>query len=93
VIYDQYPYSLYNPAYVNPTYLQQLEVQRQQAEAERKYWEQQKKIQDMVKALSNYFNAAREIEPLYQQEAMTACLAEIARQAMIDQQRKGGQYR
>ena len=63
--------------------MQQLEAQRQQAEAQRKHWEQQKKIGDMVKAISDYFKAARDIEPEYQQEAMNACLAEIAVQAAI----------
>ena len=92
MIYNQYPYSIYNPTYVNPAYLQQLEAQRQQAEARRKHWEQQKKIADMVKAISDYFEAARDIEPEYQQEAMNACLAEIAVQATIDQQRNGGHY-
>ena len=92
MIYNQYPYSIYNPTYVNPTYLQQLEAQRQQIEAERKHWEQQKKIRDMVKAISDYCDAARDIEPEYQQEAMTACLIEIARQAAIDQQRNGGSF-
>lgn len=40
-----YPYSIYNPTYVNPVYLQQLEAQQQQAEAQRRHWEQQKKSQ------------------------------------------------
>lgn len=92
MIYNQYPYSIYNPNYVNPDYLQQLEVQRQQAEAQRKHWEQQKKIGDMVKAIADYFKAAREIEPEYQQEALNACLAEIAVQAAIDRQRNGGHF-
>ena len=85
MIYNQYPYNIYNPTYVNPAYLQQLEAQL-------KHWEQQKKIGDMVKAISDYFKAARDIEPEYQQEAMNACLAEIAVQAAIDQQRNGGHY-
>ena len=88
MIYNQYPYNIYNPTYINPAY----EAQRQQAEAQRKHWEQQKKIGDMVKAISDYFKAAREIEPEYQQEAMNACLAEIAVQAAIDQQRNGGHF-
>ena len=92
MIYNQYPYNIYNPNYVNPAYLRQLEMQRQQIEAQRKHWEQQKKIGDMVKAISDYFKAAREIEPEYQQEAMNACLAEIAVQAAIDQQRNGGHF-
>ena len=92
MIYNQYPYSIYNHTYVNPAYLQQHEAQRQQAEAQRKYWEQQKKIGDMVKAISDYFKAAREIEPEYQQEAIHACIAEIAMQAAVDQQRNGGSF-
>ena len=92
MIYNQYPYSIYNPVYVNPNYLQQLEAQRQQVEAERKHWEQQKKIMDMVKAISDYCDAARDIEPEYQEEAMAACLFEIARQVAIDQQRNGGNF-
>lgn len=56
MIYNQYPYSIYNPTYVNQDYLQQLEAQRQQIEAQRKHWEQQKKIGDMVKAISDYLN-------------------------------------
>lgn len=90
MIYDQYPYNIYNPTYVNLAYLQQLEAQRRQREAECKHWEQQKKIRDMVKAISDYCNAARELEPAYQQEAMAACLAEIARQINIDEQKKRG---
>lgn len=88
MIYNQYPYNIYNPTYVNSTYLQQLQLQCQQAE--QKHWEQKKKIRDMVKAISDYCSAAREIEPEYRQEAMNACLAEIAMQAAIDQQRNGG---
>ena len=62
------------------------------SDLQRKHWEQQKKIGDMVKAISDYFKAARDIEPEYQQEAMNACLAEIAVQAAIDQQRNGGHF-
>ncbi len=92
MIYNQYPYSIYNPTYVNPDYLQQLEAQRQQIEAQRKHLEQQKKITDMVRAISDYCSAAREIEPEYQQEAIAACLIEISRQVAIDQQRNGGNF-
>lgn len=87
MIYNQYPYSIYNPAC-----LQQFEVQRQQIEAQRKHWEQQKKIGDMVKAISDYFKAATDIKPEYQQAAINACLAEIAVQAAVDRQRSGGHF-
>lgn len=92
MIYEQYPYKIYNPNYVNPDYLRQLEVQRQQMEAQQKHCKQQKKIADMVKAISDYCTAAREIEPEYQGEAMVACLNEISRQADIDKQRNGGNW-
>ena len=82
MIYNQYPYTIFNQTYMNPNYLQQLQVQ--------KFWDQQKKIGDMVKAISDYFNAARDIDVEYQQEAMAACLIEIGRQMEIDRQRAGG---
>lgn len=86
MIYQQYPYNIYNPNYVNPDYLRQLDAQNT-------HWQQQKKIVDMVKAISDYCNAARDLEPMYQQQAMEACLAEIFRQADIDRQRNGGNWR
>ena len=92
MIYNQYPYSIYNPTYVNPAYLQQLEAQRQQIEAQRKHLEQQKKIADMVKAISDYFEAARAItDPELQKQATLACSFELARQAAISMQQNGGQ--
>ncbi len=88
MIYNDYPYNIYNPEYINFTYLQQLEAQQRQMQAEHKHWEQQKKVEAMVKAISDYCNAARELEPAYQQPAMVACLIEIARQMNIDEQKK-----
>ena len=82
MIYNQYPYTIFNQTYIAPNYIQQLQVQ--------KYWEQQKKIADMVKAISDYCSAARDIEEPYQQEALSACLAEIGRQMEIDRRRTGG---
>lgn len=86
MIYQQYPYNIYNPNYVNSDYLRQLD-------AHKTHWQQQKKIGDMVKAISDYCNAARDLEPMYQQQAIAACLAEISRQADIDRQRNGGNWR
>lgn len=82
MIYNQYPYTIFNQTYTAPNYLQQIQVQ--------KHWEQQKKIGDMVKAISDYCNAARGIDTEYQQEAIYACLAEIGKQMEIDRQRMGG---
>ena len=61
-----------------------------QLEAQNKHFEQQMKIKDMVKAISDYCEAAREIEPQYWQEATAACVAEIGRQISIDLQRERG---
>lgn len=80
-MYNQYPYQIFNQNYMNSAYQQRNQVQR--------HWEQQKKIGDMVKAISDYCNAARGIEEEYQQEAIAACLAEIDRQIKVDQQRRG----
>ena len=82
MIYNQYPYTIFNQTYMTPNYLQQLQV--------KKFWDQQKKIGDMVKAISDYCNAARGIDAEYQQEAISACLMEIGRQMEIDRQRTGG---
>ena len=88
MIYNQYPYGIYNPTYLTPNYMQQLEIQRQQQE----YWKQQKKIADMVKAISDYFEAARAItDPELQKQATLACSFELARQAAISMQQNGGQ--
>ncbi len=85
MIYNQYPYNLFNPAYITNYNLQQLEE-------ERKYWEQQRKIRDMVKAIHDYFDAAKDIEPEYRQQAISACCAEVAAQIAMEQQRNGGQW-
>ncbi len=81
-IYNQYPYTIFNQTYMEPNYLQQIQRNR--------FWDQQKKIGDMVKAISDYCEAARSIEGEYRQEAVNACLVEIARQMEIDRQRMGG---
>ena len=82
MIYDKYPYTIFNQHYTNPNYLQQIQIN--------KFLDQQEKIGDMVKAISDYCEAARGIEVEYQQEAFNACLAEIARQIEIDRQRTTG---
>ena len=49
--YENYPYDIFNPMYLKNTYVQQLENWRNV--------EQQKNICDMVKAISDYCEAAR----------------------------------
>ena len=73
MIYDNYPFGIFNPAYLTP-------FDRQALEAQRRHMEQQKNIADMVKAISDYFDASRKISPDYQQQAMQACMIEIIQQ-------------
>ena len=74
--YNNYPYGIFNPLCLNQFQAQQIEIQRN--------LEQQKNIYDMVKAISDYFEASRKVDPDYQQAAINACLAEIIRQAAKD---------
>ena len=55
--FENYPYNIFNPRYFEQAYIQQLENQRNM--------EQQKNIYDMVKAISDYCEAARKIHPDY----------------------------
>lgn len=55
--YENYPYDIFNPMYLKNTYVQQLENWRNV--------EQQKNICDMVKAISDYCEAARKVAPDY----------------------------
>lgn len=63
--YENYPYDIFNPMYLKNTYVQQLENWRNV--------EQQKNICDMVKAISDYCEAARKVAPDYQRMATDAC--------------------
>ena len=65
-LYEQ----IFNQQYVNPDYLQQLQAQIHHAE-------QQAEISKAVKAICDYCEAARKIEPAYQQQAFCACAAAI----------------
>lgn len=72
MMYQNYPYGIFNHQYLN-TYQEQQELKRK--------WEQNKNIMDMVKAISDYCEAARKVDPDFQQLAFNACLAEIVKQA------------
>ncbi len=84
MMYQNFPYGIFNTSYLSLYQAQQQEAQRQ--------WEQDKNIADMVKAITDYFEASRKVHPDYQQKAIKACLAEIAWQIDIDEQRKKGYY-
>jgi len=75
-MYSNYPYGIFNPEVMRARLAQQQEAQRQ--------WEQNKNISDMVKAISDYCEAARKVDPDYQQAAFDACWSEIVRQATKD---------
>ena len=76
MMYQNYPYSLFNQDYLQAYQAQQREAQRQ--------WEQNKNIADMVKAISDYCEAARKVHPDFQEMAFNACLAELCAQAAKD---------
>lgn len=68
-LYDQ----LFNPQYANETYLRQLQWQQYDAQ-------QRQEITNIVKAIHDYFDAARKIAPAYQQMAFDACITEVVAQ-------------
>ena len=76
MMYQNYPYGLFNQDYLQTYQAQQREAQRQ--------WEQNKNIADMVKAISDYCEAARKVHPDFQEMAFNACLAELCAQAAKD---------
>ena len=63
-LYDQF----FNPQYANAEYLRHLQWQQHDAE-------QRREIANIVKAVHDYFDAARKITPEYQQMAFNACIA------------------
>ncbi len=60
---------MFNPQYVNYNYLQQMQMQHD--------FEQRQEIAKAVKAIHDYFDAARKIEPQYQERAFAACIAAV----------------
>lgn len=61
---------LFNPQYANETYLRQLQWKQYDAE-------QRLEITNIVKAIHDYFDAARKIGPEYQQMTFDACIAAV----------------
>lgn len=70
-LYDQ----LFNPQYANAEYLRQLQWQQHDAE-------QRREILNIVKAIHEYFDAARKIAPEYEQMAFNACIAAVVGELM-----------
>ena len=80
MMYDNYPYSIFNTNYLSSA----QQTYQQIVDAQKKHNEQQKNIADMVKAISDYCEAARKIDPEYRQQAMQACWTEILCQMAKD---------
>lgn len=70
--HTNYPYNLFNQEYINQNNIYNAQSIHNS--------EQKKNIENMVKAISDYCEAARKITPDYQQTALNACLAEIVAQ-------------
>ena len=64
-LYDQF----FNPQYANVDYLRQCQRQHEA--------EQQREILNAVKAIHDYFDAARKITPEYEQVAFISCIAAV----------------
>ena len=73
MVFENYPYGIFNINGLQSFDYQMYEVQR-------KHMEQQKNIADMVKVISDYCNAARKVAPEYRQQAIQACCIELMRQ-------------
>lgn len=65
-LYDQ----LFNPQYVNISYLRQIEQQQH-------VFEQRQEIAKAVQAIRDYCAAARKIDPEFQEEAFRACIIAV----------------
>ena len=84
-MYIQYPYNIFNQLYLSADYLKQHKLQR--------HIEQQTNVADMVKTISDFCTATREIDPEYQQEAVQACIAEIVWQLEMEKKKTSGEIK
>ena len=69
MMYQNYPYGIFNSDYLRAYQAQQKEAQRQ--------WEQNKNIRDLTKALSDFLDASGKVQPDFQQMAWDACACVI----------------
>lgn len=69
MMYQNYPYRIFNPAYLSAYQAQQREAQRQ--------WEQNKNIVDLKNAFSDFLDALGNVHPDFQQMAENACFFAI----------------
>ena len=66
---NQWYGQMFNPQYVNQNYLQQLQMQLD--------YEQRQEIAKAVKAIHDFIDAGRKIEPQYQEMAFGACIEAV----------------
>jgi hypothetical protein len=74
--YNNFPYGIFNQSTLTAYENQRMQVQ--------KLWEQYENIATMVKAISDYCEAARKVDSEYRNVAMQACVLELIRQMEID---------
>ena len=71
MMYNYYPYNLFNQ--------NAMSAYDQQQAYQQYHYEQQKNVVDMVKALSDFLDAAQKVAPEYQEQATNMCFVEILR--------------
>lgn len=74
-----YNQNLFNKNYINETQYNELLKQKAYLDKIQFEMDQQKEIGNMLKALNDYFDAAKKIAPQYQQDAFNLCVLEIYR--------------
>ena len=69
-IYNQ----MFNPAYVNPQYFQEMQKQIEQY-----HFEQNKEVANAIKAMHDFCEAVNKLDDQHKQQVLAGCFAEIAR--------------
>ena len=80
MIYNQYPYNIFNQDSLQDV-LNQQEAVRQQMLQKAYHAEQQENIAKMVKAIQDFFEASRKVSLEYRDLASAVCLAEVIEEA------------
>ena len=75
MMYDNYPYNLFNQSSLSS-------FDRQRYEAEKQHREQQDNIRDLIKAAHDFLDAAQKVRPEYQLQAQQAVFAAVFERMM-----------
>ena len=78
MMYNTYPYNMFNQSGLNS-------FDQQRYEAEKQHREQQDNIRDLVKAAHDFLDAAQKVKPEYQMQAQQAVFAVICERMMQSQ--------